>query len=119
MIDWEALECAGGIGKGEPRCVRKKHQQKWDAKNERAAREITRKRDTGVCRIPGCRERATELHHIIPRSQSRTRRWETSNLVWLCQEHHQLRHAGIIGISGNADEELIVTGDTERLKFRL
>lgn len=105
--------------KPEPRCVVKKRRDKWDAKNERACREITRKRDLGKCRIPGCSEYATELHHIVPRSQSKRARWLTSNCVWLCQSHHQLRHAGIIAISGNADEEIIVTGDVDRLKFRI
>jgi 5-methylcytosine-specific restriction endonuclease McrA len=107
------------IAKPEARCVTKKRQQKMDAKNERAAREITRKRDHGRCRIPNCHERATELHHIVARSQSKRRRWETSNLVWLCREHHQLRHAGEIQISGNADSEIIVTGDINKLRFRL
>lgn len=107
------------IAKPEARCVAKKRNQKLDAKNERAAREITRSRDKGRCRIPGCTEHATELHHIVPRSQSRKKRWETSNLCWLCKDHHALRHAGVIQVSGNADEELIVTGDVDRLRFRL
>lgn len=42
-----------------------------------------------------------------------------ANLVSLCHEHHQLRHAGVIHISGNADDEIIVTGDVDRLRFRL
>ena len=105
--------------KASPRCVEKLRMKKWDAKQERACREITRKRDLGKCRIPGCSEHATELHHIVPRSQSKRKRWQTSNCVWLCKEHHQLRHAGNIAISGNADEEIIVTGDVDRLRFRL
>jgi 5-methylcytosine-specific restriction endonuclease McrA len=105
--------------KPEIRAVLKKRREKWDQKNERACREITRKRDLGKCRIPGCSEHATELHHIVPRSQSKRKRWQTSNCVWLCKDHHQLRHAGIIQISGNADEEIIVTGDVDRLRFRL
>jgi 5-methylcytosine-specific restriction endonuclease McrA len=108
-----------GIPKPEPRCLTKKRQHKMDAKNERAAREITRKRDNGRCRIPNCHERATELHHIVARSQSRRKRWDTANLVWLCRDHHQLRHAGEIAIAGNADEEIIVTGNIDLLKFRL
>jgi len=105
--------------KQEPRVIAKLRAKKWDAKNERACREITRKRDGGKCRIPGCSEHATELHHIIPRSQSKRKRWLTENCVWLCPAHHQLRHAGIIDIRGNADEEIIVTGDVDRLRFRL
>jgi hypothetical protein len=105
--------------KPEPRCVLKARAKKWDAKNERACREMTKARDKGRCRIPGCTERATELHHIIPRSQSKKRRWDTSNVLWLCHEHHQLRHGGAIKISGSADQEIIVTGDVDRLRFRL
>lgn len=107
------------LPKPEPRCLTQRRRQKWDAQNERASREITRKRDKGKCRIPGCTEHATELHHIIPRSQSRKRRFDPSNLVWLCKDHHRLRHAGVIQISGNAEQELIVTGDTELLRFQL
>lgn len=108
-----------GIPKPTPRVIQKAQRQKQDAKNERAAREITRARDKGRCRIPGCTEHATELHHIVPRSQSRRLKHDTRNLCWLCKSHHALRHAGVIQISGNADEELIVTGDVDRLRFRL
>jgi 5-methylcytosine-specific restriction endonuclease McrA len=107
------------FAKPEPRCVLKKRRAKFDAKQERACREITRSRDGGKCRIPGCSERATELHHIVPRSQSKAKRWLTSNCLWLCTTHHQLRHASVITISGNADGEIIVTGDVNRLRFRL
>lgn len=109
----------GAIEKPEPRCVSKRRAEKQDARQERIARESTRQRDKGSCRIPGCTERATELHHIVARSQSKKKRWLTSNLVWLCHDHHRLRHANVIQISGNADEELIVTGDLNALKFRL
>jgi|SRR6185436_20436605 len=107
------------FAKPEPRCVAKRRAEKFDAKQERACREITRARDKGKCRIPGCIDYATELHHIVPRSQSKKRRWLTSNCVWLCGDHHKLRHAGVIQISGDADTEIIVTGDVNRLRFRL
>lgn len=115
-----AIDYSGfAIPKPEPRIVTKKRRAKLDAKDERAAREIVRARDKGRCRIPNCSERATELHHIVYRSKSRGLRWVPSNLVSLCKDHHALEHAGIISISGNADEEIIVTGDTDRLRFRL
>lgn len=107
------------LRKPEPRVVTKTRREKLDAKNERAVREITRARDKGKCRIPGCKEHATELHHIVPRSQSKRLRYATSNLLWLCLAHHRLRHAGVIQISGNADSELVITGDVDRLRFRL
>lgn len=107
------------IPKPEPRCLTKKRRAKLDARNERACREIVRKRDLGKCRIPGCIDRATEQHHIEYRSLSRGRRFDPANIVSLCAEHHQLRHAGVIHISGNADDEIIVTGDIDLLRFRL
>jgi 5-methylcytosine-specific restriction endonuclease McrA len=107
------------IPKPEPRCITKRRREKVDARDERACRAIVRKRDLGRCRIPGCIERATEAHHIVYRSRSRARRWDPANLLLLCQDHHRLRHAGVIQISGNADEEIIVTGDLDALRFRL
>jgi 5-methylcytosine-specific restriction endonuclease McrA len=108
------------IPKPEPSCITKARKVKLDAKNERAAREIVRKRDGGKCRIPGCIERGgTEMHHIIPRSRASKRRFDTRNLVTLCRVHHQLRHAGVIQITGDADDEIFVTGDTGALRFRL
>src|SRR5262245_7870868 len=105
--------------KAEPRIVAKKRKQKLDAKNERACREIVRARDGGRCRIPNCNERSEHLHHVVYRSKSKRLRWDPRNLASLCADHHALVHAGIIQISGNADEELVITGDVDRLKFRL
>jgi hypothetical protein len=107
------------IPKPEAGCITKKRMAKIDAKNERACREITRKRDLGKCRVPGCIDRALHLHHIEYRSASKGKRWLTSNCVWLCLGCHQLLHAGEIRITGNADEEIIVTGNIDALRFRL
>jgi len=105
-----------GIPKPEPRVVAKTRRDKQDAKNERACREITRKRDKGKCRIPGCTEHAQHWCHIVARSLSKKRRFDTANTLWLCVEHHRLQHAGVIHIAGNADTEIIVTGDIDRLR---
>jgi hypothetical protein len=110
-------EC--GTPKPEARCVTKRRAEKLDAKNERACREITRKRDLGKCRIPGCISRADHLHHIEYRSASSRRKWLTGNCVWLCTDHHRLEHAHEIRISGDADQEIEVTGNVDLLKFRL
>lgn len=119
-MDYSFLnDVPGSIPKPEPRCVTNKRRDKADARDERACREIVRKRDGGKCRIPGCIERAAEAHHIVYRSKSKARRWDPANVLLLCRSHHQLRHAGVIHIAGNADEEIIVTGDVDRLKFRL
>lgn len=105
--------------KPQIRAVDRKIALKKDAKAERAAREIVRKRDKGRCQVPGCSERAVHLHHIVYRSKSKARRWDPSNLTSLCVDHHQLEHAGEIQISGDADDEIIVTGNIDKLKFRL
>src|SRR5882672_3754984 len=73
-----------GYPKAEPRIVSKKRREKVEAKAERAAREIVRKRDGGKCRIPGCKERAVHLHHIVYRSKSKRLKWHPANLVSLC-----------------------------------
>ena len=105
--------------KPEPRCVTKRRAEKVDDQQERICRAAVKKRDHGKCQIPGCKDFATELHHIVPRSRSRAKRWVTSNCVSLCTDHHQLRHSGVIQITGNADVEIFVTGDVDRLRFRL
>lgn len=107
------------FAKHELSAAKKKRRAKLDAQNERAAREIVRKRDLGKCRIPGCTERAEHLHHIVHRSQSKRLRWLPANLCSLCPDHHALEHNGVITIAGNADEQLIITGDVDRLRFRL
>ncbi len=107
------------IPKPELRAMTKKRRDKRNAQNERACREITRKRDGGKCRIPGCKESAQHWCHIQARSLSKARRFDTANTLWLCADHHALQHAGEISISGNADLEIVITGDVDKLRFRL
>lgn len=114
-IDYSVL----GIPKGEPRILTKKRKQKLDQRDERACREIVRARDKGRCRVPNCNERNVEMHHIVPRSRSSRHKWNPANNCLLCPSHHGLRHAGKIQISGDADAELIITGDVDLLKFRI
>ena len=105
--------------KAEPRAVTSRRRAKEDDRDERACRALVKKRDLGKCRIPNCTERATDLHHITYRSKSKQLRWRTSNVVSLCLDHHRLEHAGTITITGDADVEIVVSGDIDRLKFRL
>ena len=86
---------------------------------ERAARLAVKRRDGGKCVVPGCRERSVHLHHVVFRSQSKRLRWATGNLASLCRGHHAMVHAGRITISGDADDELIITGDKADLAFKL
>jgi 5-methylcytosine-specific restriction endonuclease McrA len=115
-IDYSLLP----LSKGTPRCVDKVRKKKLDAKDERACREIVRARDKGRCRVPNCNERSSvEMHHIVPRSRSSRLKWDPRNNCLLCKGHHDLRHNGIIQIAGDADSELVITGDVDRLKFRI
>lgn len=84
---------------------------------ERNCRALVHARDKGKCRIPGCKERSEHLHHITYRS--RGGRWRTGNITSLCPSHHAMVHLGKIQISGNADDELIITGDVAALRFKL
>lgn len=118
-IDYDALAAAGGIGKGELRAERKRRKRLDDDTLEAEARKAVRARDGSRCAVPGCREHGAHLHHIVYRSKSRALRWAIGNLCFLCVAHHQLEHAGKITLSGNADEELIVTGDKRYLEFKL
>lgn len=120
-MNWDFLnDIPGSIKKPEPRVVTKKRREKLDQRNERACREIVKKRDKGKCRIPGCINRENvEMHHIVPRSRSSKLKWHTGNNLLLCVTHHRLRHAGVISITGDADGEILVTGDVDRLRFRL
>ena len=115
-----AIDYSGfAIPKGEPRIVEKVRKQKLDAQSERACRAAVKARDKGRCRVPGCSNRDTEMHHVIPRSRSSRLKWHTGNNCLLCKAHHGLRHAGKIQVSGDADDELIITGDVDLLKFRI
>lgn len=104
------------IPKPEIRAVTRKRRELQDKAAERVCRDLTRKRDDGRCRIPGCRRFAKHLHHIVYRSQSTRDRWHTSRCCWLCVDHHRLEHAGEITIAGNADRHLVITGDVDLLK---
>ena len=97
----------------------KRERRLSEAEAERAARIAVRKRDGGRCVVPGCKEAAAHLHHIIFRSQSKRLKWQTGNLCSLCPAHHALLHAGRIQITGDADDELIITGERKDLAFRL
>lgn len=87
------------------------------AAQERACRIAVRKRDKGKCIVPGCRDASKHLHHVTFRS--RGGRWRTENIASLCVQHHQMVHAHLITISGNADEHLTIEGETNLLRFSL
>lgn len=48
------------------------------------------KRDKGKCRMPGCNKRFKHVHHIFPYSKYPSLRFDSSNGVCLCFEHHKV-----------------------------
>ncbi len=103
--------------KPEPRVFKKKAKKLDLQSQERICREAVRKRDKGRCVVPGCKEKAHHMHHIVYRS--RGGKWRSENICSLCPAHHALVHAGVIRITGNADDELIIKGDRKHLEFKL
>lgn len=120
-IDYSVFEQHGGIPKtpkGQKPIAEQKRSKRLDKQQqERECREKVRARDKGKCRIPGCKERAEHMHHITYRSKGG--KWRSENIASLCPSHHHMVHLGKIQISGNADEELIITGERAALSFKL
>jgi len=108
-----------GFPKPEPRIIMKKRQKLDEAIRERLCRAAVKLRDHGKCVVPGCKEHAAHLHHIVYRSHSSKRKWESGNCCSLCVAHHRLVHAKKIHISGDANEHLTITGKREYLAFKL
>jgi hypothetical protein len=102
---------------GDSRAEARRQKRLSHQQDERTCREAVHRRDKGKCVIPGCKERSAHLHHILYRSKGG--RWRTQNICSLCPSHHAMVHAGRIQISGDADVELFITGDTAALKFKL
>lgn len=105
------------IPKGTPRIVDRIQKKKDLAQQERDCRAAVRKRDKGKCVVPGCKEAAPHMHHITYRS--RGGKWRSGNIASLCVKHHQMVHAALIQITGDADEHLTITGDRKYLRFNL
>jgi hypothetical protein len=67
---------------------------------------LVRRRDSGRCRVPGCRSsRALEAHHIVHREHGGSH--EASNLILLCSACHTAHHRGKLAISGTADQLIV------------
>src|SRR5213078_1786111 len=64
------------------------------------------RRDGGRCRVDGCRSaRGLELHHIIHRADGGSH--DASNIILCCSRCHQSHHAGLLTISGTAEQLVI------------
>jgi hypothetical protein len=61
-----------------------------------AQRRAVRVRDGGLCRVPGCRSRLVQVHHVV--------HWvdggptDLANMVSLCPRHHRNVHSGRLRI---------------------
>jgi HNH endonuclease len=63
------------------------------------------RRDHGRCRVDGCRSaKYLEMHHVVPRAEGGTH--DPSGLALLCDAHHRQIHAGVLSVTGNANERL-------------
>ena len=78
---------------------------------EDRCRRAVRVRDQGRCRVPSCQASSKHLHHIVYRSHGG--KWQTHNVVSLCQKCHGLVHAALIRIAGDADGVLTFEGVKE------
>ena len=96
---------AQAVPKHRPRVLDRMEQKRELAKQERACRAAVKKRDKGRCVVPGCKKKSAHLHHLVFRSQGG--KWQPSNIVSLCVEHHQFVHARLLTITGNADGVLV------------
>ena len=60
------------------------------------------RRDTGRCRIPGCRSaRGLEIHHLVHREDGGAH--DAMNLILACSSCHAAHHNGTLTISGTTD----------------
>lgn len=106
--------------KGKLRVEAKRERRLSKEDRERVCREEVWRRYGRKCNVPGCKEPATEQHHIVYRSRSKALMYAVDNRAPLCSAHHQLLHAGKIQIHQRTpDGELIVTGDRKYLRFKL
>jgi 5-methylcytosine-specific restriction endonuclease McrA len=97
--------------KGEPMCLRAAALKRQDELAWRALKARVTKRDLKRCRV--CLKAGADHHHILSRSLGG--RDTDANVLLLCRECHQHRHAGLIRITGNAMEQVSVWFD-ERIK---
>jgi hypothetical protein len=71
----------------------------------RKRREVLERDPAGRCQVPGCSNRAVQVHHIVFRRHGG--KDEPSSLVGLCMPHHQMcLHVGYMNIRGQAPHSL-------------
>jgi hypothetical protein len=87
------------VGKGEERASRARQSV------TPATRRTVLRRDTGRCRVPGCRHSTfVDVHHVQPRSDGGAN--DPENLVTLCAAHHRAIHAGKLLVQAGGSREV-------------
>lgn len=107
-IDYDAIERAGGLGKGKPfRQILDEAKAEWQAIDARESRKV-RKRSGGRCEVTAhgvrCRRRAFEVHHHLGGFGVRGRGNSAlaSHKSHTCSGcHRQITGKTLVHISGN------------------
>jgi hypothetical protein len=70
-----------------------------------AVRRQVMRRDSGRCKVTGCRQAVyVDIHHIDPRADGGTH--ESDNLTVICSAHHRAQHRGQLIIEGRVSTGL-------------
>src|SRR5262245_41512997 len=100
MIDWTLFKWSKGL---PGRLLRRRKQSRL-ARELEACYAAVDQRDGAVCRFPGCYRQASARHHLVFRSQSKTRRADPSNVIDICQQHHEWLHdKAWVTVAGDAN----------------
>lgn len=78
-----------------------------------AQRRGARVRDQGRCRVPGCRSRLVQLHHIVHWADGGPT--DLDRMVSLCPRHHRNVHSGRLRIQAEAGRFRFRTRDGREL----
>jgi hypothetical protein len=87
--------------KGPPRVLVKAAKDRREAAHDRRVRAEVNRRDGFACFWPTCKTRASDRHHIQPKSLGGP--FESWNLLSACRKHHDYFKAGLVRVSGNPD----------------
>lgn len=100
-IDYSGMR----FSKGTPRVVVKMQKARLADAVETKCRKKVNRRDGGRCFFPRCKTRASDKHHVRPRSLGGA--WTSSNILSSCRVHHDWFKAQLIRISGNPDRKTV------------
>ncbi len=89
------------FAKPEPRPVAKSKRQAIQRLIDERESALVRRRSRGVCELPGCREKAEHVHHLLGGNGRRGRgeSAQASHKVHICSEDHRQIHDHRIRLS--------------------